>query len=249
MPVQLFLIEDSAAIQSLIERFLSKQNQFDIIGSAYTWKQARDKNYQNADILLCDIELPDGNSIEELVKQNYKGKVIFISSFSKYAVDAFELSAVDYVMKPIDPFRLMQALNKANDQLNYENLENQIHSLQNNLSTGTSRRLCLPVGNVFKVIPTNEIGYCSSEDSYTIFHLTTGEQILSSKTLKVYQEELYDLGFFRCHKSFLIPLSKVESFDKKNGVVCLIGGKEIPVSIRKRDELKEALQTFNPNVK
>jgi two-component system, LytTR family, response regulator len=188
------------------------------------------------DIVFLDIQMNDGSGfdlLEILPEVNFT--LIFTTSSDEFAIKAFKFSAVDYLLKPIDPEELQDAVEKADGS------SGSLETLKYNMNFG-AKRLALNSQDKIKVVQIPEIIRCESSGSYTMFFMTDGEQILVTKTLKEYDKLLGDHGFLRAHQSHLINLDFVKEFVKVDGGFILLKDKtEIPVASRKRSLVMKVL--------
>ena len=200
------------------------------------------------DLVLLDIELADGtgfNILDQLHPIDFK--VIFITAFDQYAIKAFRFSALDYLLKPVDPDELCRAATKAGEIIQH-NFNLQINNLRRFIGTvdKNQQKIIIKTHDNIHLVPVQDILYCESDSNYTRFHLTGGKQIMVSTTLKDYEDILAESNFFRVHKSFLVNLKYVSRFEKaEGGSVVLEGDVKIPVASRKRDELVHLLEHQN----
>ena len=192
------------------------------------------------DILFLDVELGDGTGIELLNKTNEVSfPVIFITAHNKYAVDAFRLSALDFLLKPIDPEELVRAVEKAKTSIKNQDLLSQLKVYKDSfhVSSPQEHKIVLKDSKSIYFVKVNDILFCEAETSYTIFHLTNSkDQIVISKKIKDFDEMLEQYGFIRVHQSFLVNKTKIKRFDKlEGGMLVLENDKTVPVSQRKKD--------------
>lgn len=191
----------------------------------------------NPDIVFLDIQMKDGSGfdlLEILPEVNFA--LIFTTSSNDYAIQAFRFAAVDYLLKPIDPGELMDAVQKA-DATGSQNLD----VLKNNLKPGNAR-LALNSQDKIQVVKVSDVVRCESNGSYTLFFLNSGEQILVTRTLKEFDQMLADHGFLRVHQSHLINMDYIREFVKSEGGYLVLQDKtEIPVASRKRSSVMKAL--------
>jgi two-component system LytT family response regulator len=196
------------------------------------------------DVVLLDIKMADGTGFDLLQQlPNLRCKVIFVTAYSQYAVQAFKCSAVDYLLKPVDPDDLIAAFAKAEEALAQENLRTKLDVLLHNMTQG-SRRIVLTTAESMHVVNVEEVIRCEASDNYTVFFLTGHRKILVSKTLKEYESLLLPHNFFRLHHSHLINLQHLERYDKRDGGIVMRDGSILPVSSRKKDQLMQALKTM-----
>ncbi len=193
------------------------------------------------DIVLLDIEMPECNGFELLAAFSpLPFKVIFITAYDRYALRAIKLSALDYLLKPVDPMELKAALAKAaamppasRAQVDMVN-EYGEHGLQ---------RVAIPTEEGFIFISLEKIVRCGSESNYTRLYLSDGSHLLSSRTLGDYEELFADAGFFRVHYSHLINMVHAVSYRKgKGGTVVMSDGAEIEVSVRRKEGFLERIR-------
>lgn len=190
------------------------------------------------DLVLLDINLPDGSGFD-LIKQlnNVSFKVIFITAFEEYAIKAFEFSAIDYILKPIDPVKLLIAVKRAAEIVNQEDITLKLNVLFANLQNKkeNKRKLVLHTDQKIYVVNTDEIIFCQAEGAYTRFHLVEGK-IFVSKHLKHYESLLSGCAFFRCHQSYLLNVNYIDYYDKREGGFVVMKNKaQLPIAQRKRD--------------
>ncbi len=197
------------------------------------------------DLILLDIKMNDGTGFDLLKQlQPVDFKVIFVTAYDQYAVKAFKFSAIDYLLKPVDPDELKEAVCKAEDIMQ-KDFKTQLDTLEENMRSEdkTNKKIILRTFDNIHLVKVQDINYCASEGSYTTIHLLGGKTILVSNILKEYDEMLNDSGFYRVHKSYLINMRQIIRFEKgEGGYVVLDDESKIPVASRKREEL---LEMFN----
>ena len=199
---------------------------------------------QQPDILFLDIML-GGNTgfdlLEILPQTNFQ--LIFVTAHNEYAIQAFRFSAVDYLLKPIDPDLLVKAVKKAKERaaISLESLDLLKSQIQNPYSLAA--RISLPTQERIHVVDIANIIRCESLDNNTRFFLTNGEQIFVTRTLKKFEILFKEHPFLRVHQSHLINLNHLETFEKKDGgYIKMKNGDIVSVSVRKRPELIKALE-------
>ncbi len=199
------------------------------------------------ELVLLDIQMKDGTGFDLLQGlPNIDFKVIFVTAYDHYAVQAFRFSAVDYLLKPINPEQLMEAVTRAGNQLR-EDFKKQMKVLEENLKSvsNKNKKIILKTSESIHLLDVGNIICCDSDSSYTTIHTLEGEKILVSKTLKDYEEMLTEYGFYRVHKSYLINLVHIKRFDRQDGgYIILTNGITIPVASRKRDEMLSLLDNM-----
>jgi len=198
----------------------------------------------NPDLVLLDIKMDDGTGFD-LLKQlePVDFKVIFITAYDQYAIKAIKFSALDYLLKPVDPTDLAEAVKKA-EKLVIHELNQQLGTLADNMQTfdKSKKKIILKTFDNIHLVKLQDILYCECQDNYTNFHLLNGKKILVSNTLKEYDEMLSEFGFFRIHKSYLINLVYINRFEKaEGGSIVLENEIKLPVASRKKEQLLEMI--------
>ncbi len=204
-------------------------------------------NSFNPEVVLLDVEMNDGTGFD-LLKQieNPSFKLIFTTAHNQYAIQAFKFSAIDYLLKPVDPIELSNALQKAKENISGNALQNQLAVLMQQISgkPDAERQIVLKDIDKTYFIKMADILYCEAEGSYTKFYLSNAEPIFVSRNLRSYEELLAPSGFIRTHHSCLVNPTKIKIYDRKtdSGTLILEGGHSIPVSQRKKDFVIQFLE-------
>lgn len=199
------------------------------------------------DIVLLDIEMNDGTGFD-LLKQvsDPSFQLIFTTAHNQYAIQAFRFSAIDYLLKPIDPAELSHALQKAAGNISNNTFQQQLNILlqQYAQKNDPDKKIVLKDVDKTYFIKLNDILYCEAQGSYTKFYLSNAEPVFVSRNLRSYEELLAPAGFIRTHHSCLVNPSKIKIYDRKtdSGTLILEGGHSIPVSQRKKDFVLQFLE-------
>jgi two-component system LytT family response regulator len=200
------------------------------------------------DLLLLDIKMGDGTGFDLLRKHGKPGfPVVFITAFEEFAIRAIKFSAIDYILKPIDPDELVHAVRKAGEIMNRDSMKERLDTLFDNLDTigNDAKKVVLKTSDTVHIVGLREIIRCESEKNLTHVHTIVSGRITVSKTLKEFNEMLSGYNFFRAHQSHLININHVKRFEKKNGGVLVMDDDSIvPVSTRKKDELMKLFRSF-----
>lgn len=199
----------------------------------------------NPDLILLDIRMPDGSGFD-LLRQipSINFKIIFITAFEEYAIKAFKFSAIDYVLKPIDPDELKSAIETAHASIEKDNISDKLTTFfqhYDNDSTTQKKQIILRTMNSIYRIDIEDIIYYESKRNYTIFHTISGEPIITSRTIKEYDDILLEGNFMRLHQSYTINLKYLRCYFKDTCEVEMMNGAKIPVSFRLKSELMRVL--------
>ncbi|HYC29477.1 MAG TPA: LytTR family DNA-binding domain-containing protein [Chitinophagaceae bacterium] len=192
------------------------------------------------DLVFLDIQMPGKSGLELLTELSEKEfEVIFVTAHNEYMLQALQYSAADYLLKPVDEDRLVEAVQRVEKRIADGKKDEWRKALLHNLgATGNpaEMRLCLPTQKGFIVLKLDNIIYCEAERSYTVFHLEGGKSVMVSKPLLEYDQVLKDTSFLRIHKSFLINLHHVKEYQRgEGGTVIMSNNAEIEVSRRKKE--------------
>ena len=203
-------------------------------------------------VVFLDIQLTDGTGfdiLEQITKAEGKVEtnIVFITAHEKYAIKAFRFSALDFLLKPVDPDELQEVIAKIKTSLETKTSFSNIDLLLENISkkVDTFKRIALSTSEGIHLFEIGDIIRCESHDNYTEFHIKNQPPILISKTLKEYDDLLSEHGFERIHQSHLINIAYLKAYIKKEGgYVLMQDGSHLPISQRKRDRLKDLLNTI-----
>jgi two-component system LytT family response regulator len=198
------------------------------------------------DILLLDIQMPDGSGFELLKQLDTRDfEVIFVTAHQEYAIRAIKSSALDYILKPVEISELEQALDNAITSIkNKKDLSAQYEALLYNIQSDRKKIILRTIESLY-IFDINDIVRCQSERNYTNFFINDGRKIIISKTLKDYEDVLQYPLFFRCHRSHIININYLDRYDKSNGgTIVMKDGSEIPLSRSSKDRFFEILNTL-----
>lgn len=246
------IVEDEARGRNALKAMLSHVSDVKLIGEASNVDEAiKLIDGSEPDLVLLDIEMPFKNGFDLLAAiPNRRFDVIFTTAYDSYAIKAFKFSAIDYLLKPIDPEELKSAIEKTatKRQNDIHQPQLQINNLLENLKSMNKQnfKLSLPTFEGSLFIPIDDIIRCESDANYTRFHIRNEQKpIMVSKTLKDYDELLTDYGFCRVHHSHLINLKFIKKYIKgEGGIVVMLDGAEVEVSRRKKEVFQKSLEKF-----
>jgi two-component system LytT family response regulator len=201
------------------------------------------------DIIFLDIRMPGKSGLDMLTElPSINFEVIFVTAHDEYLLQALQFSAVDYLMKPVDEDRLVEAVQRVKKRLTQKKTSGQTETLLHNINKAGSpleMRLCLPTQKGFTIIKLEEIAYCEAQRSYTIFRLINNKSIMVSKPLFDYDRLLSDTTFLRIHKSYLINLLHIKEYTRgEGGTVIMSNGMEIEVSRRRKEQFLVKMKEF-----
>ena len=168
--------------------------------------------------------------------------MIFVTAYDSYAIQAIRFSALDYLLKPIDPEELTHAVDKAVQVVLEQENKRMQNLLQNTQALDKQKKIALSVADKIEFVEIGSIIRCESESNYTTFYLKSGEKLIVSKTLKEFDELLTPYNFLRVHQSHLINLDEIKSFIKSDGgYIRMKDGASVSISRQRRNYVMEAL--------
>lgn len=239
--IKAIIIDDEEHCIHRLKTLLIHHKSISIVGCFKSVEESLEGiSYLQPDLLFLDVQINDKTGFD-LLKQvkNIDFEVIFTTAFDKFAVQAFKFSAIDYLLKPVDPEDLKQALGKLTNKVSANEMKQKMEVLLNNVkqANNNTKKITIPTITGLLVIPVSDIIRCQSDINYTTIFLKDKQKLVVAKTLKEYEELLADYNFFRVHNSHLINLSYIKSYSKgKGGSATLVDGTEIEVSTRRRDD-------------
>lgn len=184
------------------------------------------------DIVFLDIEMPGHSGLELLDffdENDIDFSIIFTTAYNEYAIQAFKLSAVDYLLKPINSEELTLAVERVQKkQQKFESLK----ALKSNIVNDTCNKIAVPTANLLLFVNLDDILYIKGDGSYTELYLADNVQHVVSRNLKNFEEILCkNANFVRAHKSFIVNINFVKSYNKSDGgSLDLFNGFQVPVS-------------------
>lgn len=199
----------------------------------------------NPDLVFLDIEMPIMNGFEFLERcKQISFSVIFTTSYDQYAIKAFRISALDYLLKPIDPEELIAAVHKVENQ-NPRPLTEQFRTMIEQIQSRNRgiTKIGIPTNEGFELVPADQIIYCEANNNYTHLYLRDKTKIVACRSLKDLEEQLQDFkSFLRVHHSYLVNLNEVTKYIRGDGgYLVLANGSTVSVSRGRKDALMKFL--------
>ncbi|BDS09742.1 LytR/AlgR family response regulator transcription factor [Aureispira anguillae] len=239
------IIDDEQAAQITLMRFLQMHcPNVNIVGTADGVEEGlKLLESKKADLVFLDIKMNDGTGfdlLKRLPEMNFK--LVFTTAYDEYALKAFKYSAIDYLLKPIDPLELIDAVGKVEPKSTKKtNTAQSVDSMFELYKENKFDKIAIPSVDEFHFVRISEIIRCEASSNYTIIYLSTGKKIVAPKTLKEFEELLVSEGFFRVHQSHLINLSHIQQFMKTKNKIRMVDASEVEVSRRKKTLFMELI--------
>lgn len=245
------LIDDDKHLRkgltALLERYT---NEIQIIGEADSVKTGvviLEK--LKPEVLFLDIHLSDGTGFDilEQLKGKTNAHIVFITAHEQYALKAFKFSALDFILKPVDPEELQHSILKIKEAVGKTNSFEHIDLLLENIrkKVDNFKRIALATSDGIHLFEVADIIRCEAKVNYTEFYIKNHKPVLISRTLKEYEEMLTEHGFERIHQSHLINLSYLKSYIKTDGgYVVMADNTKISIAQSKRERLQELIKAM-----
>lgn len=239
------IVDDEDSARNILSSLLAIHGpQFEIVAKCEDLEEAVEAiNEHNPDLVFLDIEMPNyaGYEITSFI-ENPKFDIIFVTAYDHYAVKAFELSAVDYLLKPIDIERLKKALAKFENQHESKNNALSYQVLIDSLKEDKVKRIVVQVNGGQSIIEVEDIVAIQASESYSFLHLKDGSKYTYSKNLKHFEKLLScNNNFVRTHKSWLVNTNFLKSYSKSNFTIELDSGLVAKLSKYKKEEFEKAV--------
>jgi len=233
--IKVIIIDDEQPAREIIKHYLSKHSDIEIIGECsdgFTGLKAIHELKPN--LVFLDVQMPKLTGFEMLELMDETPQIIFTTAFDQYAIKAFELNAVDYLLKPYSQDRFDVAVQKAVERLQKEDKPSGIKKLTEHITENIEvlDRIVVKLGSKIKVIPIDTVLYIESQDDYVMVYTTEGKY-LKQQTMKYFEKHLDTSIFCRIHRSFLVNINTIkqlELYEKNAYLAVLSNGAKLKVS-------------------
>ncbi len=251
MKLRAILIDDEAsAVESLAVELNAYCPEVDVLAKCTSAKEGIEAIQKlNPDLVFLDIKMPWMNGFEMLqALGTFSFSVVFVTAYDEFALRAFEVNAVDYLMKPIEKDKLILAVQKVKQQrkpLTPNVLDDILHTIRRLEDAGSRRvrHISLPTPEGLEFIKIDQILYAKADSNYSKIFLKDGNVVMLTRTLKQVEELVHGLNFFRTHQSYLVNLDYIKKYVKgQGGYLILERGLQVPVSRAAKSKLMELLK-------
>ncbi len=247
MSVSCLIFDDDAAAIAEVSFLIGKHApSWTLLGIASTTEDCKKQlSTHKPDVIFSDIHFGEDIIFDVLPElQEYKGDIIFISGDNGYAMQAFQMSAVNYILKPINENYFVQSLQKYNVPDRFRDLSQTKDILYHNLREKQAmfKKISFSTNIGYIIKELSQIIYAKAQNNYTEFYFAGNEKVMTTKTMLDYEKMLEPYGFFRIHQSYLVNLRFVERFDSENLKLFLDNKETLPVSNRKKTSLLEMMK-------
>ena len=238
MKLRCLLIDDEPPALKVLARYISSINGLEIAGQCRNAIEALDVlNQKTVDVIFLDIKMPRIIGTEFLKNLSHPPKVIFVTAYREYAVDGFELDAVDYLVKPVSFERFFKAITKLNRLMG----DREILSVPANDASNSTAFVYVKVDRDMKKVFVNEIEYIESWKDYVKVFLSGGKNLFVKQSITAMENLLSEHKFMRVHRSYMVSLSKISGY---NALAVQLGQTEIPIGRLYKQSVMERLQGY-----
>jgi two-component system, LytTR family, response regulator len=245
------IIDDDQNIRSGMKGLLSLfAPEINVVAEAFDVESgiAAIENFK-PQIIFLDIQFKQGSGfdiLEQLAskKGRINSHIVFITAHEEYAIKAFRFSALDFLLKPVNPEELKNVIAKIHEvsKINHDFMHIDLLLENINKKVDNYKRIALSNSDGMHLFEISDIIRCESDGNYTKFYIKKNQPVIISKTLKEYEDLLKNHGFLRVHQSHLINIRFLKSYVKKDGgYVIMTDDHKLPISHRKKDYLQEIL--------
>jgi len=235
MKLRCLLIDDEPPALKILASYISNINGLEIVGQCKNALEALDVlNQRTVDVIFLDIKMPKILGTEFLRNLSHPPKVIFVTAYRDYAVEGYELDAVDYLVKPVSFERFFKAITKLNRMMGKETITTSVDYKSN-----PQAFVYLKVDKDMKKIFVNDIVYIESWKDYIKLFLVNGKNLIVKQTITAMENLLSEHKFMRVHRSYMVSLNKISGY---NGISVQLETKEIPIGRLYKQVVMEKLQ-------
>lgn len=244
--IDAIIVEDEELARELVRNYLKDFPDIRILGEyADGFSGIRAINDKRPALIFLDIQIPKISGLELLELLDYEPAIVFTTAFNEYAIKAFEMNAVDYLLKPFSRDRFKQAVSRALLRIEQGGPGNKRQlEIPGKLNSEFVRRIVVKDRNNIQLISVKDIIYFEAQDDYVMIYTAKGRS-LKQKRLKYYEENLDPKNFVRVHRSYIVridQISRLERYEKESYKIILINKSIVPVSKSGYKKLKEALR-------
>jgi two-component system LytT family response regulator len=246
--IKVLIIDDEHLARQIIRKYLEDSKDIEIAGECENGFDALKTIMEvKPDLIFLDVQMPKIDGFELLEILEDKPEIIFTTAYDQFAIKAFEMNAVDYILKPFSKERFLQALGKARQRLESSSPEGpaKLAKMQEQLDEGSEEidRVITRLGSKIHVIPVEKIHYIESSDDYVMIYSESGNH-LKEKTMKYFEQHLPARDFIRVHRSYIVNISQIntiELYGKDTHLAVLKCGAKLKVSAEGYKRLRERL--------
>lgn len=246
--IKVIIVDDEKLARDIIKTYLAKYDTIQIVAECSNGFEAlKQINELKPDLIFLDIQMPKISGFEMLELLDDPPIIIFTTAFDNYAIKAFEVNAIDYLLKPFSEERFDDSIQKAMNLLNNKNESNKkLEALSRTLEQKVEflERVVIKQNQKIIIIPVSEIKFIEAQDDYVMIYTSKGNY-LKEKTMKYFEEYLNPQNFIRIHRSYIANIScikQIELYEKESYKIILDDSTKLPVSKTGFQKIKELIR-------
>jgi two-component system LytT family response regulator len=241
--MKIVIIDDETKARSLLRNVIGRldDDQYELFEASDLASGVEIIKRELPKLVFLDIEMPNEQGTEIL---NYfepdevNFEIVFSTAYSDYALRAFEMNAIDYILKPVRPKKVIEVIKRVRETYNQENIQEKLHELKESLNRNNFEKIGVPVQDGIRFLPLKNIIHLEADGMYTKIHMINDDTLLISKPLKFFNH-LHQGGgtFYKPHRSHIFNIQYLQQYVKRDGnYVLLENNNVIPISKDKREE-------------
>lgn len=245
--IRALIVEDEEPARAIVKEYLKSVSEIEIIGEASDgFSGAKAINEMKPDLVFLDVQMPKLTGFELLELLDHPCLIIFTTAYDQYALKAFEMNAVDYLLKPFSLTRFQEAVQRAIVRFHAKQTDEKVAEAvvkTNEESIEYLERIAVRKGGSIEVIPTDDIIYVESDGDYVVIHTPKGK-FMKEKTMKFLESHLAPAKFVRIHRSYIVNVEKIqrlELYEKESYLVVLQNGEKLRSSDSGQKTLRQRL--------
>jgi len=245
--IRAIIIEDEKLARDLIKEYMQDIDNIELVGeSPDGFSGLKAISELKPDLIFLDIQMPKISGFEMLELIEVLPHIIFTTAYDQYAIKAFEMNAVDYLLKPFSKERFDLAIEKVIDRINLDVQGEEVKKLVEHFGTSEELldRVVVKKGSKIIIIPVDQINYIESQDDYVMIHSSSGN-FLKQRTMNYFETHLDNSVFIRIHRSFIVRINQIEQmelYEKDSYILILKTGDKLRVSKTGYKNLKKVLK-------
>ncbi len=246
--IKAIIVDDEERARSLLQKLLMDYcRNVEVIASCPNVPDAVIQiNRLNPDVVFLDIEMPDYSGFELLsFFSEVNFEIIFVTAYNEYAVKAFEVSALDYILKPVQLEKLDAALERLRKKLEIGSIQNRLETLKSNLKDHRISRIALPVFDGLIFVSLSDIIYLEAMGAYTKFHIQGMDCQVISKKIKYFETMLApNPQFFRVHRSYMVNTFMIKKYSRQENSMLMENNDTVYISRERKKEFEKAVSQY-----
>lgn len=240
--MKVIIVDDEPLARSIVKEYLQTDTGIELVAECNDgFEGIKAIQQYQPELIFLDIQMPKINGFEMLELIENPPAVIFTTAFDEFAIKAFEINAIDYLLKPFSKERFDKAIQKYQQQKNSQKIQAVIETAAQ--SPAQQNRVVVKDGNKIKIIPVNQIHYLEAADDYAKI-ITVDGSFLKKRTMNFFEQSLSAFHFVRIHRSYIVNtqmITRIDAYEKDSHLVLLNTGAKLPVSKAGYAKLKEVL--------